>query len=581
MTLEEVVRVFDAVRSGSEWKAKCPCHDDSKASLFFTNSGGKILVKCHALCDTADVLASKGLRLSDLFDETLKADTRKKSVVAEYDYFGADGRQVFQVVRFDPKDFRQRHKDASGEWVWKMEGVERVPYRLPELLSSDPDDPVFIVEGEKDADKLTSERLVATTNPGGAGKWRHEYSPFLQGRRVVILPDNDETGFSHAQQVEASLSGIAASIRILKLAGVPPKGDVSDWLAKGHTIEELIRLSIKPDLTRPFRLDELADSEIPDPDTFVDELLARGSICLIAGRRGSGKTYFTLAMAASIALGTYFGHLPTHQAKVLYCSQEMSAAAIRKRIRRLFPDPEQRKLIGQNLTIVCKRQFKLNTDDLIQPLLKLVSDIRPDVVFIDALRDVKGSAKENSNDDMGDLLVRLRDQVAVQFDCGVVLIHHKGKLGEDGQDKGSRGASALEDVPEDIIYLHAEKGAPRRRGDFEKTREGELEGKNFWYEISSDDEHEETVLFAMGSGDEDSGDSSDFARAEKLAIFLSDQGELTKAEVMTRMAWTKETTRLAIRAGKKAKMIDMVRGGGRGNSAYYKAGEKWLTPSKK
>ncbi|MBN2512533.1 MAG: hypothetical protein JXB18_06305 [Sedimentisphaerales bacterium] len=123
-----------------------------------------------------------------------------------------------------------------------MQGVEPVLYRLPELLAADPSSIVFIPEGEKDVENLVSLGLVATCNLGGAGKWRASYSDVLSGRHVVILPDNDDPGRKHAEQVARSLSGKAKEIKILILDGLPPKGDVSDWLAAGHNKEELMRL---------------------------------------------------------------------------------------------------------------------------------------------------------------------------------------------------------------------------------------------------------------------------------------------------------------------------------------------------
>jgi len=95
------------------------------------------------------------------------------------------------------------------------------------------------VEGERDADNLARLGVAATTNPGGAGKWRPEYSEPLRDRDVVILPDNDEPGRKHAQQVEQRLKGIAASVRSVRIPGLPEKGDVSDYLAEGGTVEEL------------------------------------------------------------------------------------------------------------------------------------------------------------------------------------------------------------------------------------------------------------------------------------------------------------------------------------------------------
>ena len=124
-----------------------------------------------------------------------------------------------------------------------------VPYRLPELLA-ELARPVVIAEGEKDCDNLARIGVPATCNAGGAGKWTAEHSAFLRGRRVIVLPDNDEAGRNHAQQVAQSLQGIAESVRIVELPGLPHKGDVSDWIEAGGTKEQLERLAeAAPDWT--------------------------------------------------------------------------------------------------------------------------------------------------------------------------------------------------------------------------------------------------------------------------------------------------------------------------------------------
>jgi hypothetical protein len=168
-------------------------------------------------------------------------------IVATYDYVDERGEMLYQVIRFEPKDFRQRRPDGAGEWLWNLDGVRRVLYRLP-LLATNPERAVFVVEGEKDVDNLAHLGIIATTNPGGAGKWRPEYSDFLRGRHVIILPDNDGPGLSHAKAVAASLNEIAASIKILELPGLPPKGDVSDWLAAGGTRDRLLELALRGDV---------------------------------------------------------------------------------------------------------------------------------------------------------------------------------------------------------------------------------------------------------------------------------------------------------------------------------------------
>ena len=145
------------------------------------------------------------------------------------------------ISRFDSiqRAFAIGRRKTDGQWIWKMNGVRRVLYKLPELLKADLSEAVIIVEGEKDVDRLRSLGFVATCNVGGAGKWRDEYNSHLAARHVVLCGDNDDPGRKHVEQVARSLSGIAASVRILNLDGLPSKGDVSDWCNSGHTAEEL------------------------------------------------------------------------------------------------------------------------------------------------------------------------------------------------------------------------------------------------------------------------------------------------------------------------------------------------------
>ena len=241
-------RLEDVRPDGAGWKARCPAHDDDDPSLGVAESGdGKILVNCRSGgCDARAVTKALGLPMSALFPPRPGSLTDR--IVTAYDYSAADGTVLFQVVRLrDPKDFRQRKPDGAGGWTWKTKGVPKVPYRLPELLAADPAAPVFVVEGEKDADNLAALGLAATTNPGGAGKWKHldqaVVKQALSGRAVVVLPDNDPAGVGHGKDVAKRLRGVAGSVKVLALPGLPDKGDVSDWLAAGGTADALISLA--------------------------------------------------------------------------------------------------------------------------------------------------------------------------------------------------------------------------------------------------------------------------------------------------------------------------------------------------
>jgi putative DNA primase/helicase len=167
------------------------------------------------------------------------AEANGSRIVASYPYHDENGTLVSWSHRFEPKDFRQQSADGS----WSVKDVPRYPYMLPLVRQAvAKGDLIAIVEGEKDADALNERGIVATCNPGGAGKWKNDYSEHFRGAHVVILPDNDDPGRKHARRVKQSLRGIAADVKVIELDGLAPKGDVSDWLHAGHTVDELLDL---------------------------------------------------------------------------------------------------------------------------------------------------------------------------------------------------------------------------------------------------------------------------------------------------------------------------------------------------
>ncbi|MGQ9713063.1 MAG: hypothetical protein ACUVRC_10520 [Desulfotomaculales bacterium] len=246
MTLAEILSlVRDPKPDGKGgWWGFCPCHPDGtktgpghpRRSLHITEKDGRVLIHCFAGCSCKDILTALGLWR----DKPSQAQAPE----AVYRYTDENGNLLFEVCRFPRKNFRQRRPDGAGGWIWNLKDTRRVLYRLPEILAAVREGrTVFLVEGEKDADNLTALGLAATTCPGGAGKWRTEYSEVLRSANVVILPDNDEPGRRHAEQVAQALCGIAAKVRMVELPGLAEKGDVSDWLAAGGTKGKLLELA--------------------------------------------------------------------------------------------------------------------------------------------------------------------------------------------------------------------------------------------------------------------------------------------------------------------------------------------------
>lgn len=244
--------------AADQWQARCPAHDDAHASLCIgRGSDGRALIKCQAGCTSLEVCRALGIKLMDLFPPKAKPARGKGTggrIVATYDYRDAAGKLLYQVVRFEPKDFRQRRPDGNGGWTWKVKGLPLVLYRLPELLEADPQEWVFVVEGEKDVDNLRAAGLTATCNTGGAGKWgRLSDDAALDGRKVAIVADRDAPGASHAADVARRRYQKSADVRILNLpAGIAPEAfpdrpvavkDASDYLAAGGTAQQLIEMA--------------------------------------------------------------------------------------------------------------------------------------------------------------------------------------------------------------------------------------------------------------------------------------------------------------------------------------------------
>ena len=140
------------------------------------------------------------------------------------------------VVVNGERRFYQHHWNG-GRWVYGVKGTyaeHKIPYRLPELLTAPPAEPVWVCEGEKDADSLAALGLVATTNPGGAKVFQPELAEHFKGKQTVYIPeDNDDAGREHTRKILAVLTGVVSNIAVVQFPELPEKGDVSDWLEAG------------------------------------------------------------------------------------------------------------------------------------------------------------------------------------------------------------------------------------------------------------------------------------------------------------------------------------------------------------
>jgi len=397
-----------------EWSAKCPCRvDDNNPSLSVgIGSQGQVLVTCHrgVPCSLDEICIATGVDPQDLWPETnesvldkpkrkvepkqakpapQKKEPEKLELDTTYDYVNEDGELIMQVLRYRTekgKTFRQRVPDGRGGWSWSTADLESRPlYRLPEVLAAVAvGEPIWVVEGEKDADTLAGLGYAATCNPMGAdngsgNKWRPEHSAWLAGAKVRIVSDNDTAGDVHSRYVKSQLEEAGARVKLVR----PPDGykDVTEMVEAGedlsiltgdpveaqpddpgasvaHVIAELLEDTRETLATRLSKARRLLDGaepqgsrELPGRYTTWQDLVAeadeeykwlipgvleQNERVMIVAAEGVGKTMLARQVAICCAAGTHpFTMARMDPVRTLFVDLENPERIIRRTARKI------------------------------------------------------------------------------------------------------------------------------------------------------------------------------------------------------------------------------------------------------
>jgi len=427
--------------------AKCPSHDDRKASLSIAEGDdGQTLFKCQAGCGTENIAEAVRLTMKDLFPEDKKPI--RKTIVNEYPYHDPDGHLLVTKVRYSDKSFGWRYWDRKG-WVYNRKGVPHVLYRLPSVSK---EDYIFVVEGEKDADTLCDKGFIATTGENGAGpgKWLPEYTAQLKGKHCLIIGDHDVVGQAYAVETANALHGVAASVKLLDLAKVwyeiPQHGDVSDFIkAKGEddALSQLADLMHDTPEWEPRKEPEqsnenskhcfdvisapdLQNAVLPPVKFLVEGLLPEGT-GMIAAPSKIGKSWLVLDMGLSIAAGEPFMGHPTNRHGVLYLALEDSKGRLQSRMNKVLSSK------------AAPREFYFTTeapvlgDGLVEAIADHVRQ-HPEtkLIIIDTLQKIRGQALARE----GPYAQDYREMGSVKafmdkMGLSVFFVHHTRKMRDD------------------------------------------------------------------------------------------------------------------------------------------------------
>jgi AAA domain/CHC2 zinc finger len=408
----------------------------------------------------------------------------KPRFVCAYDYRDEAGDLHFQVVRYQPKAFMQRRPGTkAGEWIWNLDGVRRVLYRLPEIIEAVANGYVVcLVEGEKDADNLWALNIPATTCPGGAGKWREEFNETLRDADVLLIPDNDKPGRDGFDRIGAALTGIAKHVWILDLPKVwracPPKGDVSNWIEAGGTVEELWKLIDKAPLwspaqtardqqarnVEPWRAGmitarDLCSKQFPDLKFLVPGIIPEG-LTIAAGRPKIGKSWFLYLLGIAVAngveaLGVYYGITKPLKGNVLYLALEDGQRRLQRRMTKLIGiNPENWPKALELKTDW--RPFDQGGIDDIRAWHKSVDDQggNPTLIMIDTLAKVRapGSPKASPYQNDHDALAALQ-KLSDELGLFIIVSHHDRKMDADDVYDTVSGTLGLTGAVDTILIL--------------------------------------------------------------------------------------------------------------------------------
>jgi hypothetical protein len=495
------------------YEAECPAHEDDRASLSIsTGDDGKVLLRCFAGCRFNAIVDAAGLTPSDCFPGDRPATDSKPSNhgdnngkpkdveisrtppqhVAEFIYRGENREPLYKVDRFEftvtyrrpdgstyqkrKKDFYQSRPVPDG-WVNKIDGVRRVLFMLPELLAN-PTQTVYLPEGEKKVIALTELGQVATTTSGGANNWhmadQRTIREALAGRHVIILPDNDEAGRKYGNDALRDLLPIVASVKVLNLPDLPPKGDIVDWLADDHTVAELEQLAADSPVVTKAPPDDGKERSSPsqpsDPPAEPALIVIRaskmkakpvrylapgrfafGKLHLIGGRGGSGKSTMLRKFVADLTRGRKaFGlsyDAPAPVDVLLVCGEDGPEDTIVPGLAAEDADLNRVGIIRGIMVGNKKQGFTLSAENIELIRRELANKPSIKVIIIDPIASYVGKLRVDDNR-AAELRAAVLDplnELAEEAGIAIILVAHLNKGNGDALDRIA-GSAAYRDA---------------------------------------------------------------------------------------------------------------------------------------
>lgn len=368
--------------------------------------------------------------------------------VADWKYYDLTGTVIASVARYEPngpesKTYRPFcYKEENGQKVWRMGApLLRPLYRLPEIVTCQT---VVLVEGEKCAKALADLGIDATTAMQGAHSpvEKTDWSP-IQGKHIIIWPDNDKAGLEYSAKVAMHLKAIGCTVSIVQIPdGKPMKWDAADCVAEGGDPREVINSASRTIPPLKFQIFSWKELEnLPPPAWDVDGYIPEGGFVGIYGPSGHFKSFVVVDLAACKATGREWHGAKVKQGPVLYVAAE-GQRGFRKRLVAWVKSKQE---LEHFYVLPAAPQFPADVEAMDEAIRAMPE--KPSMIILDTLaRTFVGN--ENAPDDMG-AWIRSATWLQATFSATVIFIHHSGK----DTDKKDRGHTSLRGASDTMIRV--------------------------------------------------------------------------------------------------------------------------------
>ena len=293
---------------------------------------------------------------------------------------------------------------------------------------------LLVAEGFATADSLNEATGYAVCIAFSAGNLKTITQMIASqyiGKKIVICADNDSSGVGMSKAKECGVDIVLPTIN----------GDFNDMMSELgiDAVREAIFGKVKPE--ELFVAIEDMMASISKPDWLIKGILERGSMNLLFGESGAGKSLFAMDWAFCAANGKdWHNHKVKEELKTLYILGE----GFRGASMRFKALSQKYSLTPKNIRL-SRRSINLLDNKEADEVIKIVTelDFIPDIIIIDTLhRNMVGD--ENSSEDMA-MYFKSIELLARRLNSAIVTVHHSGH-GDKGRSRGSSSIKAAMDA---------------------------------------------------------------------------------------------------------------------------------------